>query len=319
MSTDTAFTHLLAPLDGSRLAETALPATAYLARVFHSSVTLIHLIERNAPPVVHSERHLTDPAEAEAYLEEVSRRFFPAGMPVARHVHTTEVSDVARSLVGHAAELDTHLIVMCTHGRGGLRDWLSGSIAQQVVALGATPVLLIRPAATGEAPAFACRVILAPLDGDPTHEEGLPVAVDLARACEAALHLVLVIPTVGSLKGEKAVTAKLMPLASSALLEMQEQGAEAYLAPHAARLRAAGLIVTTEVARGDPAPYLLSTAERIGADVIVLGTHGKAGLEAFWSGSIAPKLSGRSHAPLLLVPLADPGEAGAGAHRPHPS
>ena len=217
MSTDTAFAHLLAPLDGSRLAETALPATAYLARVFHSTVTLIHLIERNAPPVVHSERHLTDPAEAEAYLEEVYRRFFPAGMPVARHVHTTEVSDVARSLVGHAAELDTHLILMCTHGRGGLRDWLSGSIAQQVVALGATPVLLIRPAATGEAPAFACRVILAPLDGDPTHEEGLPVAVDLARACEAALHLVLVIPTVGSLKGEKAVTAKLMSAFGAAI------------------------------------------------------------------------------------------------------
>jgi nucleotide-binding universal stress UspA family protein len=300
------FKHILVPLDGSRLAETALPAAAFLAGTFQSTVTLIHLIERNAPPAVHSERHLTEPAEAQAYLDEVAQRAFPAGWLVERHVHTTEVSDVARSLVEHAAELGTDLITMCTHGRSGLRDWLFGSIAQQVVGLGTIPVLLVRPTKSGDAPPFACRLILVPLDGDPAHEDGLPLACDLARAVGGALHLVMVIRTLGSLTGEKAATAMLMPLATQALLDMQEPEAAAYLGRHTARLQAGGLSVTSEVARGDPAAYLLSAAQRLGADVIVLGTHGKAGLEAFWADSLAPKLSGRSHAPLLLVRLAGP-------------
>jgi nucleotide-binding universal stress UspA family protein len=303
------FKHLLVPLDGSRLAETALPAAAFLAGLFRSTVTLVHLIEHNAPPAIHSDRHLTDPAEAQAYLAEVARRAFPAGVPVERHVHTTEVSDVARGLVEHAAELGADLIAMCTHGRGGLRGWLFGSIAQQVVGLGAAPVLLVRPTESGNAPPFACRMILVPLDGNPDHEAGLPVAAELAKAGGGAVYLVMVIRSLGNLKGEMVATAMLMPLATNALLELGEKEAEAYLHRQTTWLRAAGVAVTAEVARGDPAPYLLNAAQHVGADLIVLGTHGKSGLQAFWSGSVAPKLSGRSHAPLLLVPLAEPGKA----------
>ena len=67
-------------------------------------------------------------------------------MPVERHVHGGEVDDVARSIVDHVAELGPDLIVMCTHGRGGLRGFMFGRIAQQVVGLDRTPVLLIPPA-----------------------------------------------------------------------------------------------------------------------------------------------------------------------------
>jgi len=304
LGTETGFKHILIPLDGSRLAETALPAAAFMAARFQSSVTLIHLIERNAPPEVHSERHLTDAAQAQTYLDEVARRAFPPGMAVDCHVHTTEISDVARGLVEHAAELRIDLIAMCSHGRGGLRDWLFGSIAQQVVGLGTTPVLLVRPTQAGRAPIFTGRMILVPLDGDPSHEEALPVAGAVARVCGGALHLVMVVRNTASLKGDQVATAMLMPLATQALIDLDEQQAEDYLNQHLARLRAAGLTASAEVARGDPASYLLSAARRIGADLIALGTHGKAGLEAFWSGSVGPKLSGRSHAPLLLVPLA---------------
>src|SRR5207247_2465328 len=62
------FGHLLVPLDGSRLAETALPAAAELARRLRASVTLLHVLEPDAPPTVHGDRHLRSPAEAEGYL-----------------------------------------------------------------------------------------------------------------------------------------------------------------------------------------------------------------------------------------------------------
>lgn len=300
------FRHLLVPLDGSRLAEAALPAATYLAQTLGARVMLVHVIESNAPQEIHGERHLTDTDEAYAYLNEVATRAFPSGVRVERHVHTSEVKDVARTIADHVGELGSDLIVMCTHGRGGLRTWLFGSIAQQVVALGRTPVLLIQPTRAGALPAFACQRLLVPLDGDPDHEQGLSVAAGLAQACAADLHLVMVVPTLHTLSGQRAATARLLPGATSALLDLTQQGAEEYLRRQVAQLQAARLSVTAEVHRGDPATTIVRTARRVKADLIVLGTHGKSGMDAFWSGSVAPKVSSRSHVPLLLVPVPEP-------------
>ncbi len=296
------FQHLLVPLDGSNLAEAALPAVAYLAKVLGASVTLLHVIEHNAPKEIHSERHLTNPEEAQAYLEEVARRDFPAGIHIERHVHTTEVSDVARSIVEHAGELAPDLVIMCTHGRGGVRDMLFGSIAQQVIAQGKTPVLLIRPDAPREEH-FQCSRILLPLDGTDEHEQGVPAAVEIARACSATLHLLLGVPTFSTLKGEEAAASRMMPGATAVALELAEAGGEEYLRAKSIQLKARGITVTAEVARGDPSGIILDKAAEIGANLIVLGTHGKAGTGAFWAGSVGPKVAGRSRIPLLLAPV----------------
>jgi nucleotide-binding universal stress UspA family protein len=298
------FKHMLVPLDGSSLAEVALPPAAYLARKMDASVTLVHIIERSASAEVHGDRHLTSTDEAYAYLGDAAGRAFPPGQKVERHVHTTEMDDVALGIVNHIEELRPDLIVMCTHGRGGLRDVLYGSIAQQVVAHGTIPVLLIQPSAEGERPPFLCRRLLVPLDGTPEHEQGLEAAVEIAQACRSDMHLVLVIPTLGTLSGDRAGVGRLLPGATTHLLELSCQGAEAHLLDHIKRLQVQGLPVTAEVARGDPAAAIVRTAVRVQADMIVLGTHGRTGVDAFWSGSIAPRVSGRSRLPLLLVPVA---------------
>ncbi len=54
------FKHILVPLDGSKLAEAALPAAVSLAETLHAPVTLLHVIEQDAPEEVHRDRHLTD-------------------------------------------------------------------------------------------------------------------------------------------------------------------------------------------------------------------------------------------------------------------
>ena len=58
------FKHILVPLDGSMLAQAALPAAAYLSGKFNASVTLVHIIEKNAPREIHGQPHLRDAAEA---------------------------------------------------------------------------------------------------------------------------------------------------------------------------------------------------------------------------------------------------------------
>ena len=297
------FEHLLVPLDGSRLAEAALPAAAALSERLGAQVTLVHVIERNAPQEIHGEPHLSDAAEARAYLEEVAARAFPPDVCVEQHVHAAEVQDVARSIVQHADELAPDLVVMCTHGRGGLRTWLLGSIAQQVIALGVTPVLLIQPDGAAAMPGFACRRMLVPLDGNPDHEQGLPVASGLAQACAADLHLLMVVPTLGSLSGEHGATARLLPTAASAWLDLSEESAGEYLHQKAIELQACGLRVTAEVCRDDPAGAIVRTARQMQADLVVLGTHGKRGMDAFWARSVAAQVAARSRDPLLLVPV----------------
>lgn len=297
------FKHLLVPLDGSRMAEASLPAAVSLAKTLEARVTLFHVIERGATPEIHGERHLTDVKEARDYLDEVAARAFPGDMLVERHVHGSEVNDVACSIVDHAGEFGTDLIVMCTHGRGGLRGFMFGRIAQQVVGLDRTPVLLVPPATTGPPPAFSCNRILVTLDGNPDHEEGLKVASSLAKIFEAELYLIMAVHTFNTLSGEQAATAKILPTTTHALLDLAEQEAKEYLQRHLTTLQAHGFSATAEVRRGEPAKVIVSTAEQARAGLIVLATHGKTGMNAFWSGSATPNVASRSVIPLLLVPV----------------
>src|SRR5450759_2432714 len=82
------FKHLLVPLDGSTLAEVALPYAAFIAEKLNATVTLIHVIERNPPQTVHGASHLSDADAAEKYLNDVAIRAFPQGIRVEKHVHT---------------------------------------------------------------------------------------------------------------------------------------------------------------------------------------------------------------------------------------
>ena len=301
------FKQLLVPLDGSALAEVVLPVAAYLAQTLGAKVMLLHVVERNAPPTVHGERHLTNLVEAKAYLTEVTRRAFPADVPVEQHVHTGELGDMAHTIAAHIDEMKADLIVMCAHGQGGLKRMIVGRIAQQVVACGSAPVLLIQPDPTGNSPAFACRRLLVPLDGDPAHEHGLMVATDLAQACEASLYLLTVIPTLGTLPAERAAAGKLLPAATAALLDLSQQEADNYMERWTTQLRAGGLTMNSQVGRGAPANIIVQTARQVSANLIVLGTHGKKGLAAFWADSVAARVISQTRLPMLLVPVGDAG------------
>ena len=167
------FQSILVPLDGSRLSEASLNAAAMLASKLGSAITLLHVVEQDAPSKVHRERHLTNTEEAEDYLRRAASGAFPASTRVQTHVHAAPVADVPRSIVLHATtEFTPDLIVTCAHGRGGMRDLLFGSIAQQVVALGRIPLLLVKD---GSQP-FQMYRILVPLDPDSRHDNTLPFA-----------------------------------------------------------------------------------------------------------------------------------------------
>ncbi|HKV45315.1 MAG TPA: universal stress protein [bacterium] len=305
---------LLVPLDGSRLAECVLPVAGSLATRLQAELTLLHVMERAAPPTVHGDRHLTVAGEAEAYLAEVASRIGVPGAMVGRHVHPNEEGDVAKSIIDHAADLGADLIVLSTHGGGGARRVLFGSVAQQVLRGGTRPVLLIRPPGgptPGDPGTFDLRRVLVPLDASPASEAALPVSQILVQRYGAEVHLLRVVPTLATISGERASAARLVPTAAAASLDLEEAEAKRHIEALASRLRSTGLRVVATVSRGEPAQGVLEEAARLGAELIVMATHGRAGIDAVFSGSVASRVMAKFPRPILLIRSPRPDPAGA--------
>lgn len=294
-----AFHSLLVPLDGSILAESVLPVATEFARRFGASVTLLHVIERDAPQSIHGEQHLADEASATRYLDEIARRLEGQGIAVTYHVHPNRERDVAASIAGHARELGSDLIVIGTHGNGGLRDVVIGDIAEQVIGRGAAPALLLRPGTPPTGQPFAVRRMVVPLDGSADSERALPIARAIGRVWDAEAVLVRVVPTRGDLSNERSAIAVMLPGATRAVLEIEEAVAAEYLAGTCKRLGESAA-AQARTLRGDPTTMVLRTVETCGADLVVMATHGRSGLGAFWADSVGHRLAEKVAVPLLI-------------------
>jgi nucleotide-binding universal stress UspA family protein len=297
-----AFRRILIPLDGSSLAECVAGAATSLAARFHARAILLHVLERGAPATVHGDRHLRQVEEAERYLRAVQSRWgAPPPVELEWHVHPNEQRDVPGSIVEHANDLDVDLILLSTHGAGGTRRALFGSVAQQVLRKGARPVLLVRPPTTPGESSFDPRLIFVPLDGVGPSAAALPIAGTLARAYGAVLQLFTVVPTLGSVSGERTATALLTPSATALSLDLEETQAKDQLEGVVAQLRAAGLQVSGAVRRGEPAQAILEEVRRRSPDMIVMATHAHTGLDLVFSGSVAAAIAGKVTQPILWV------------------
>lgn len=126
--------------------------------------------------------------------------------------------------------------------------------------------------------------IMVPLDGSPLAERSLPYAEMLARASGGTLALV------------RAVTAG---ITGSRVTVIHE--ALAYLERIAADLRSRGLTVQTSAPYGQPASGVVAMAGQLGADLIVLATHGRSGMSHLAYGSVAEEILTRARAPILLI------------------
>lgn len=293
------FEKILVPLDGSSSAEGVLAAAEWLRGAFGSSVTLISLLERGSPREIHGQRHLSGEREAAEYLDEVARRAFPADARVERHVHEAEVADVPRSLAEHADELGQDLVLLCVHGRGGLERLFEGTIGERIMRYQTAPVLLLRPETP---PVLPFRRMILALDGKPQHEQSLALAEEFAAATGAAVDLARVVPTRSTLKGPGRAAGILSPSATREALAQAETAADEYLEERRARFAARGIEAEALRRRGDPARQLARLARERGSDLLVLGTHGRAGTRAFWAESAAVRIIAAAKLPVLLVP-----------------
>jgi nucleotide-binding universal stress UspA family protein len=298
------FKNILVPLDGSSLAEAILPAARSLGEHLGARVTLLHAVEPSAPATIHGERHLAGAEEAREYLKKIGRQFEEANVPVDWHVDLVEHGDVAKTIFAHCGELNADMVALTSHGASGVRGIVFGSIAQQVVQSGKVPVLMVRSESAG--PRFSPNKILVPLDSSELYEPALELAAQLAAPYAAAVHVVVVVPTMTTLSLERAATGVLLPSSTKAILDLARDGAVEYLQKKVREYEGRGLNIAGEVERGDTVSKILEVAERLQVDLLVMATHGRAGLDAFWQGSVTPKVLSHAKQPVLMLRVEGP-------------
>lgn len=293
---------ILIPLDGSSLSEAAMPFGAALARAAGAAVELIHVVEMPALLDLPTSTLIPDPARVRDYLHDAAARQIP-GVEVEVDVRSGDAVD---ELLAHATEEPGTMVVMATHGRGGLGRLVLGSVADKVVRLSTVPVGLIRPVEDGAPVQRDISSIAVALDGSETAELGLALAVDLARSAGATLHLVEVAeplwtsPWIASSPEMLAVNANQM----AELDLLAQEDARTYLAATADRLRAEAPDLQVDVVMrvGRAAEEIDRAATEADADVVVVTSHGRGGFERLVLGSVTSGLIQFGTHPLIVVP-----------------
>jgi nucleotide-binding universal stress UspA family protein len=182
------------------------------------------------------------------------------------------------------------MIVIATHGRDGLARFRLGSVADKVVRHAECPTLVIGPNVKIELAPYRVQRILAPLDGTELAEKAVPIASWVARAVDAELNLVRVVSV-------------LMPEYelgySIDVLGEIEQAAREYLAKMVQKL---GPSVRTraDVLVGAPDVQLLEHMKQTPADLVILASHGRAGILRTALGSVADRML-HGPAPVLVL------------------
>jgi nucleotide-binding universal stress UspA family protein len=297
---------ILVPLDGSTFGEHALPVALALARRGRLGLALAHVhhIAAAYPSAAAGGAPLFAPGvdllireQEEAYLADVADRIRARwDGPVS---HALLDAPVADALCRHAVEIDAAVIVLCTHGRGGMaRAWL-GSVADRLLRQSPVPILVVHPA-TG-APDLdhepRLRHLLVPLDGSSLAEQALDPAVWLGRLTGAHLTLLRVVEPV--VRGFYVDGTQ--PSVDVEAEEAAWRYAADYLADVAQRLREQGVTVATEAVVGRPAAAILEAAGRDAIDLIAMATHGHGMTARMLVGSVADKLIRGAQMPLFVT------------------
>lgn len=140
---------ILVSLDGSKLAEKALPYAQHLAQKFEAELVLVRVLQLSSdffgiPPGVKivREQVIRERVEAKCYLDRVLLQL--RSMRLSAHAIIMDVHPPADAIVDLATEEAVDLIVISTHGRSGLSRWFHGSVASKVLQDAPCPVFLVR-------------------------------------------------------------------------------------------------------------------------------------------------------------------------------
>lgn len=293
---------ILLGADLSRTSDAALSFVERLRRFGPCAVTAVHLYW---PPEQFRRLGLSgarsyldpDPEVTSALARELQKRF--ASLGVSGSIECVTEPHLGRAgdrLADLAAQHESHLLVVGSRDRGALERLWTGSVSRAALHASQTSVACVPALVQATQPAVPrVRTVMVATDRSPAANAAIPLAYSLAQP-DGIVHLVEVTtpPERSALEPHDVLRPE----------RLDSAPAEAALAELRSALPTKANLDNTRYHRvesSDPAAAICQVAERLDADLICLGTHGRSGVSKALLGSVAQAVAVRCTRPVVLV------------------
>ena len=272
------FDRILVPTDGSGPANAALEYAGEIAAREDLTVIVLHVVDPDGDPPA---------ASVEDLLEEGRTWAADANVPIIDAVRTGTPRE---AILECAADRDVDAIVMGSRGRRGIGRLVLGSVTEGVVRKADVPVLVVRGSADVRR-RYPVETVLVPTDGSAHADAALEHALAIGDHLEADVHVVTSVDVSPAELGE----------GTDLRLDRLETHAQSVVDDAADRAASAGLEVTTAVRHGSIARTIGAYADEHDVDLVVMGTHGRSGIDRLLLGSVTERVLRTAPAPVLTV------------------
>lgn len=300
------FNHIVVPLDGSKLSETALGYVTPLASRMNAKVVLLHAISApfgelfdDAPDRIEAamamRRRAT--ASADSYMASVAERVSTEGVECDTHLGHGAPAAV---ILDYIERYNPDLIAMSTHGRSGLRRMVVGSVTTAILPRAETPVLVVHPDEDEQIPPVSFETLVVPLDMSSRSEDVLPLATRLAGSLNLNARLITCIPSPSQLYTGSVPEVYPYP---DDLMQQTQDATDEYLEEVSAAVNEGrALNAQWESLEGGPASRIVEYAQAQPASLIAMCTQGRTGLGRWVLGSVTDAVIRSGNTPVLVVP-----------------
>ena len=271
-----------------------LPPALHLAEALGAELHVVHAHPIPEPLAFrYPEAEVFSPAVGEAVREATEQKLRGqlerAGVQGQVQLHVTP-APAANAILDVAEQIDADLIIVGATDRGAVSRVLLGTTAGRVVRMSPVPVLVNRRREVDPPQRILLTTDLSELS-EKVYRKALEIIRDLAPQTQPELRTLLAI-------GEDLATPP------ARRTELLQSIAEKELHPFMERAAAGLETGTGKVRMGEHAAEILAEAEEWGAEMLVLGTHGRGGLSRFLIGSIAESVVRRAPCDVLVIPAA---------------
>jgi nucleotide-binding universal stress UspA family protein len=274
---------IIVPTDFSLLSDMAARSAAALAMPVAASIHLLHVIRL---PFLHTTYDLNVPESiweslrkgTSERLEETRRKLEDLGVSDVHQI-VSESLQPAEAIANAVQKLDANLVVMATHGRKGVAHALLGSVTARTVRTSRVPVLSVKGRGIGETPIQ--RILLA-TDFSPQSNQVVSLACSFAKSHGAHVDVLHVLD-------ESPDYVKSLSAEVNAFEERARARAGDLLEEVGSKVRAANVSAETHLCIGRAVDMVVSEADRLKSDLIVMGTHGHSGFTHLALGSVAER------------------------------